>query len=360
MPSRGSRGLLCGSVTIFYPDVVDQIISFHATDEACGTNVTIVSQLWSANPHGGHVAVHVWLSVHRPSHAALPHLWQCSENGQVSPLRCHACGLMEVSMRLTERDIQILQKVNECLWLSTTQLKRYFFPSTTLYAVNKRLKILADQGYLACKRLSKTEEYHFRVGITGKSVLIEWTGMDSRDIVIPRQFPAQLKHFSTLNDLRWFCETAIQNIRGQLHFFLMDRDIKRLLPDSRVVPDALFRFAIPLQGNLKEYLVAVEYDAGTENPQYFGRDKIKKYVQAMVEDYSIFARPDLHVVTFADTRKRIVQLIRHSIKFMHSDMNFLFVSMDDLVEKGDLFANIFVNPHHLENSNGTILCSLIE
>ena len=50
-------------------------------------------------------------------------------------------------MRLTERDIQILLKVNECMWLSTSQIKRYFFQDNTMRAVNKRLRSLLSDCF---------------------------------------------------------------------------------------------------------------------------------------------------------------------------------------------------------------------
>ena len=262
-------------------------------------------------------------------------------------------------MRLTERDIQILLKVNECYWLSTTQLKRYFFPSTTLYAINKRLKILTDQGYLGCQRLSRTEEYYFRLGNEGKNILLEMTDLDSKNIVIPRRFPVQLKHFSTLNDLRWHCEKAINQKKGKFNFFFIDRELKGLLHDSIIIPDVLFSFSLFQDGIDQRYIIALEYDAATENPQYFGRDKVKKYCQAFDNSHPIISHNNFQVITFADTRKRIVQLIRHSVKFINERMKFLFASIEDLKEYGDFLADIYIDPQRCNLNDEKIMCSII-
>ena len=55
-------------------------------------------------------------------------------------------------VRLTERDRPMLVKRALCRWLTTDQLKRLYFPRTTLNAVQKRLRKLADDGLLRSYR----------------------------------------------------------------------------------------------------------------------------------------------------------------------------------------------------------------
>jgi hypothetical protein len=260
-------------------------------------------------------------------------------------------------MQLTDRDIQILKKVNECLWLSTSQIKRCFFADTTTRAVSKRLRLLVDAKWLSCERASSTDEYFYKLGSQGRDVLTEKVGIDSEGIRIARQLPTQLKHFSTINDLRWYFELAIQKESGALEFFFVDRELKSLLADSAIIPDVLVSFTIGESGQMKKYIVAVEYDAGTENPQYFGRDKVKRYSETFRDGKLISGAPDLRVVVFADTRARIVQLIRYSMKFLRKDRIFLFASLEDLSKGFGLRDYIFVNP---QQSNVTSLYSLIE
>ncbi|GEM_PF-2175858 len=262
-------------------------------------------------------------------------------------------------MRLTDRDIDILRKINECSWLSTKQIKRCFFETTTKRAVNKRLRLLVDAGYLFCDRNSSTEEYFFRLGVKARQILEEH-GLESDGIYIPRTLPVQLKHFSTINDLRWYAEQAIQKKNGILDFFFVDRELKGMLGNSLVIPDALLSFTLGQGSMMKRNVVALEYDAATENPQYFGRDKVRKYVLEFVNRNGVFATENLRVLVFADSRKRIVQLIKHSMKFLDKQVKFLFGSLEDLEQYGDLFATIFIDPTKSEVRSGMHLISLLD
>ncbi len=51
-----------------------------------------------------------------------------------------------MNARITERDVRLLAKLGVCRWLTTTQVKRLYFPEATLNAVQKRLRKLSDAG----------------------------------------------------------------------------------------------------------------------------------------------------------------------------------------------------------------------
>jgi hypothetical protein len=267
---------------------------------------------------------------------------------------------MEGKMRLTDRDIKILLKVNDCYWLSTMQLKRYFFPGTTLRAVNKRLKLLADQDYLFGQQPSRSEEYYFRLRNKGRNVLIEKANLNADDIRLPQKLPTQLKHFSTLNDLRWHCEQSILAIQGQLKFFFIDRELKSMFPGTRIIPDILSSFAIGRNNTKQRILIAIEYDAGTENPQYFGRDKLQSYAERTYHGHAPLGHEELIVLIFADTRKRIVQLIRHSMRYLDCQCSFFFGALEDLKERNSIFAEIYINPARKIGLNNKPMCSFLK
>ena len=90
-------------------------------------------------------------------------------------------------MRLTDRDINILLKVHQCGWLSTRQIKRYFFANATDRAVTKRLRLLSDNGYVYVKQRARTEQSYFRLGNKGRIVLAEQTFHSSLHKVILRE-----------------------------------------------------------------------------------------------------------------------------------------------------------------------------
>jgi hypothetical protein len=263
-------------------------------------------------------------------------------------------------MRLTERDLHILLKVHECYWLSTQQIKRYFFVGATNRAVNKRLRLLADNRFLDCQRISPVDEFYFKLGVTGKVVLESHPTLNHIDIKVPRRFPAQLHHFSMLNDLRWYVEKSVQKKSGQLEFFLVDRELKGFLKDSPVIPDALVSFTLGSNVFNNRYVVAIEYDSGTENPQFFGRDKVRKYYESIQRGLDLFNYQNFKVLVFADYRRRIVQLISHSMKFLDPRLKFLFGSFSDLNDCGNLFSDIFIDPQQCDMTKGYRPCSLIQ
>lgn len=263
-------------------------------------------------------------------------------------------------MRLTERDEHIMWRLHLCGWLSTTQIKREFFKKTTHRAVQKRLKILANEGLLFCKRPARTEEYYFRLGSKARFALAERFEVSSENIHTVRNLPVQLKHFSMLNDIRWHCETSIWHANGNLKFFLVDKELKGKLQNSTIIPDALFGFTIQRNGVAYHYIAAIEYDAGTENPQYFGRHKVKKYSNERIAGNPIFSDQSFRVLVFADSRRRVLQLIKHSLKFLHKKVLFFFASIEDLADQGDLFAPIFISPEKALVNDDELFCSAFE
>jgi hypothetical protein len=147
--------------------------------------------------------------------------------------------------------------------------------------------------------------------------------------------------------------------QGTTHFFLTDRELQAKLEDSFIIPDILLSFSLN-QEITKKYILAIEYDAGTENPQYYGRDKIKKYVAAYQQKHPIFSHPELVIITFADNRKRTLQLLCHSMKHMNNSMQFLFAALDDVKQANNLFASIYVDPFRLDTNNGQPMHSLLD
>ncbi|MCA9731894.1 MAG: replication-relaxation family protein [Deferribacteres bacterium] len=247
-------------------------------------------------------------------------------------------------MRLTKRDYEMLWRINQCMWLSTTQLKREFFPDTTDRAIQKRLKVLVGQGFLFAKQRSLTEEQFFRLGSKARQALIDNFGIGHKAVQIPRAFPTQLKHFSTLNDIRWYLERSVAQRKSELSFIYVDKELKRLMKEALIIPDILCSFMLTDQ----KFVLAIEYDAGTENPQYFGRDKVKKYVRELDAGMGIFGYPQICVLVFADTRQRILSLIQSSLKFLNQKSPFYFASLEDLQKQNDLLAEIYINPAELK------------
>jgi len=263
-------------------------------------------------------------------------------------------------MQIRERDIKILMKVNECRWLATSQLKRYFFSNATTRAVSKRLNLLVKAGFLNCNRQSYVDEYYYQLGTKCRQLLLDNTEISAENLVIPRSFPKQLNHLSKINDIRWYVENSLKEVNGELHFFLVDRDLKGLLRNSLVIPDILLSFKFDSSGKALSFKGAVEYDSGTENPQYFGRDKIKKYYEMISSERQIFNTPGLQVLVIADSRRRIAQLIKYSFKFLNSNLKVLFCAMEDIQVSKNLFNVAFIDPQLIKGATANYMCTLFD
>ena len=75
------------------------------------------------------------------------------------------------------------------------------------------------------------------------------------------------------------CEQSISKIKGKLHFFLTDRKLQRHLKGSPIIPDILCSFSLDQQGKKRRYILSIEYDAGTENPQYLLKSRKKNFMK---------------------------------------------------------------------------------
>src|ERR1041385_1735074 len=190
------------------------------------------------------------------------------------------------SVLLTGRDLKILQKLNAAGWLTTRQIRDYFFPSKSANAVSKRLRKLIEGNYLAMARTSSTKPGLYRLAGQGKLTLLEHTQRGEEVVSIPTHLPRKLKHFTAINDLRFYFEQTIGRA-AQLLYFFSERELGRyyehpqsirdstiaLLRGYRLIPDALAKLRFVNDGETREVTLAIEYDAGTEHTAFFGRTK---------------------------------------------------------------------------------------
>lgn len=263
-------------------------------------------------------------------------------------------------MRITARDKELFLKINEVHWLTTGQIGRYFFPGKAWNAVNKRMRKLVHSGFLFCGRRSSTEEYLYR--LTGKSrqLLVEQLFQNPEDVVVPKRLPRNLQHFVAINNLRYAFESAVAAAAGEMILFAADRDIKRINPRARLIPDGIVRFDLKREGIFKTHSFFLEYDNGTENPGYFAKTKIRNYVETLRLDETDSGSDDFRVLIFADNLRRVTSLMRHTVKFVPVAGMFLFTVMNDLQDGQGIFDPLFLDPFDfftvtVENGKSAVL-----
>ncbi len=156
-----------------------------------------------------------------------------------------------MNARITERDVRLLVKLGVCRWLTTTQIKRLYFPEATLNAVQKRLRKLSDAGYLRSHREHLTAEAMHAVGPKGKP-LVEEKGIG---VTLSHEVPAQLEHLVGVNDLR----VAVEASGMSVSWFFGYWELSDLGWTHPVIPDGVFA----VRASERRCFV-LEYDRSTE------------------------------------------------------------------------------------------------
>jgi hypothetical protein len=153
-------------------------------------------------------------------------------------------------LRFTERDRKLIVKCAMCRWLTTTQIQRLYFGRATLNAVQKRLRKLAEEGYLRTHREQILSEALHTAGPKGRVVLEEeGCGEFASDI------PKQASHLVGVNDIRIAAETGPVPVA----YFFAHWQFASLGWRHPVIPDAIFGVRVPARRNF-----VVEFDRATE------------------------------------------------------------------------------------------------
>jgi hypothetical protein len=156
-----------------------------------------------------------------------------------------------MAVRLTDRDMRMLVKCTVCRWLTTTQIKRLYFPKATLNAVQKRLRRLSEAGYVRTYREHPTSEAIHAVGPKGKP-LVEEKGFEAAP---GAEVPRQIEHLLGVNEIR----TAVEVGPVRIAYFFAHWQLSNLGWTYQVIPDAVLAVQSPGRRTF-----IVEYDRSTE------------------------------------------------------------------------------------------------
>jgi hypothetical protein len=115
-----------------------------------------------------------------------------------------------------------------------------------------------------------------------------------------------------------------------------------LLTSYKIIPDALGKVSIQAETGSKELTLAIEYDAGTEPPAFFGRTKIRKYTDLFMQYCEYLG--DVKVLTFARGVKRLLSLMRHTMLHTPPRNFFYFASPEKLDDSHWATSDLFLDP----------------
>jgi hypothetical protein len=224
-------------------------------------------------------------------------------------------------VKLTERDRRMLVKCAVCRWLTTDQLKRLYFPEATLNAVQKRLRKLAEAGYLRSHQEHPTAEAIHAVGPKGRP-LVQEKGVEA---AIGGEVPRQVEHMLLgVNEIRIAVETSGMKI---VYFFAYWQ-LANLGWAHSVIPDAVFAVRTP---ELRTFLV--EYDRSTETLDKLFR-KLGVYDQGLAEF-------PFEAVLILTERTRRLDLLGRELRRKNLSLPVLVSNLGDVLSSG-FFESAFV------------------
>ncbi len=225
-----------------------------------------------------------------------------------------------MTVRITERDVAMLVKCALCRWLTTDQLRRLYFPTATLNAVQKRLRKLADAGYLRSHREHPTAESIHTVGPKGKP-LVEEKGVE---VAAGSDVPGQVEHLLGVNELRLGVEQSPVAVAYCSAYWQL-ADLGWRYP---AIPDLVFAVRSP-----ERRAFVAEYDRGTET-----LDKLFEKLRRYGEGLEGFPFEAVLVVT-EETRR--LDLLSRAMRGSELSMRVLVSTIGELREAG-VFGTVFV------------------
>lgn len=197
-------------------------------------------------------------------------------------------------MRLMRRDVAILRMLAEARWLSTSQVKRWYFPDAAIEQVRRRLRILAGARLVRSVREHPMAEAIHTLAPGGKELLAE-QGLDV--LKLERMPPRYVNHFLGVTDIRLAVKASARREGIEVEFFFGFWELPEVGWRFPMIPDA----ASGLARRGESITVLFEYDRGLE-PLGMLRKKFRRYVRGLD------GFPVSHVVTVVDSDKRLEAL----------------------------------------------------
>lgn len=140
-------------------------------------------------------------------------------------------------MRLTDRDLWILEALGRMRFLTTAQLARLAF-ATSRSAANKRLRQLLNTGLVRVwvRDLAQDNVY----GLTEIGSRLLGSPLQGGSWPVLRGLDRQLDHLLLINDVRIAFILGLVRIGGELRWWKSDWELRAAGRES-LIPDALFR-----------------------------------------------------------------------------------------------------------------------
>lgn len=223
-----------------------------------------------------------------------------------------------VTMRVTERDQELLKKLAVCRWLMTSQVKALCFPNVSVEMARRRLRLLAQRRFVRTWRIGPLTEAIHSVGAEGKR-LLSALGR-SEELRLERRPPRHFEHSFAINDLRIWIERCARLEGFTIGFFYACWELPDVNWNAPIIPDAICLLEVADS----QLTIAFEYDRGEESLPFIERTKLRAYSRG----FECF--PISKVVIVAEAEARALQLHAHAARRLEIE-RFLFTTRERLL-----------------------------
>jgi len=220
--------------------------------------------------------------------------------------------------KLTSRDRNILWSCGVSQVLTTSQILRWHFGSTSLRNVQKRLQKLAAAGFLKVIETRVCTDNLVLLGREGQAEL-QKTGWK---VELRQEAPKDLEHHLGVVDIRIALDRSLPTLPGmQLRYCYAYWELGQFAWSYPIIPDMIFslRNAYTLQA-------AVEFDRKTEMLNVFA----KKLLQYRL----LLERHPLSTILVVAEKEEDAERLVEGLEGVGSTIPIVTVSLPDLKEKG--------------------------
>lgn len=206
-----------------------------------------------------------------------------------------------------ERDPLLCYSIGRCKVLPTRDIALLAFGSRE--TARDRLRKLHCAGYVRAHVRDLAADNLYTLTERGRALAVEHVDADADELVVVRTLPKQLEHLLGVNRMRVCLTVASRALPHEpLRAYVPDWELQAMRHTALVglVPDAIARLRDVRGANR---FVAIEVDAGTENPSYVAK-KLVAYEQHMRAGLPIHGADIERVVLVAPGARRLRSLAR--------------------------------------------------
>jgi len=231
------------------------------------------------------------------------------------------------SIRLTDRDLWLLEGLAKMRFLTTGQLAKLYFDGSR-WSANKRLRKLLDAGHLKAWVRSLSEENVYSITRSGIKAIENGNVELPLETKMPHGLDGNLEHLLIINDVRTSLVSDLPEVGGEIVWWRSDWEL-RSHGRERIIPDGLF--LIKWQ-SLKEQAYALEADNNTRSSRNFMR-KILAYASFQNRGHGIYGIPDPIILVGCSDRKWM-ERYRVCIKQLRSNRRVWFATIEEIKREG--------------------------